>query len=370
MLNNVLNKAPSSCFTRQALAARPLTANRRSHRRSNTRCAASTMVQQPHPITIAPSKEPNFVQLADGSKMPMVAYGTFLMQQPGATRQALEVGYRHIDTARLYFNEAMIGQEIKEWIAADPANRKREDLYIVTKVFNDCHRPEDVRKSAEASLKDLDCGYIDCMLIHWPDAFMPGVEIDFMGDSVPRDDKVTLADTWKAMEKLVDDGIAKSIGLSNFSLRQVDEILKVARIQPVHNQVELSPYIPQWTLVEECKKRGVMCTAYCPLGGPSAIKPNKLIQDPVVLKLAQETNKSPAQVLTKWSIQRGVPALPKSSNFDRIKTTYEGIYDWKLTDEQMQALNGLENGYRTCAPGWKTWEDDNSYVKELTAAAA
>uniref|UniRef100_A0A7S3VHV1 NADP-dependent oxidoreductase domain-containing protein n=1 Tax=Dunaliella tertiolecta TaxID=3047 RepID=A0A7S3VHV1_DUNTE len=311
---------------------------------------------QEQPTTTVPVREPDSVRLSNGTLMPILGFGTFQVMQPGLVRKALDCGCRHLDCAALYFNEDMVGKELAEWVAAAPENR-REDVFICSKVFCDHLRPELLRKSFEKTLSDLGCGYLDLFLIHWPDAWVPGAKNDFLGE-VTLDTEVTREQTWRAMEKLVDDGLCKSIGVSNFSLKQVEEVMSFARIKPVCNQVELHPYLPQRKLVGSCFRMGVQCTAYSPLGGPNLVKPNDLITNPTVAKIAAETGKTPAQVLLKWCIQRGVPTFPKTGRPERVAENFVGMLDWKLTNSQKAALDSLECGKRFCEPPWKKWDDD------------
>ena len=199
---------------------------------------------------------------------------------------------------------------------------KREEVFIATKLWNNNHRPERARPAFEASLKKLQLDYVDLYLIHTPFAFQPGDEQDPRDASgnVIYDKGVTLLDTWRALEGLVDEGNCKAIGLSDVSLEQVREIFEVARIKPAVVHVESHPYHPQWDLLDYCKKNGIVLQAFAALGHSS--EPN-LLEDPVITAIAKRVNKTPAQVLLAWAIQRGTALLTTSKTPSRIKENLE-----------------------------------------------
>uniref|UniRef100_A0A7S3QQH8 NADP-dependent oxidoreductase domain-containing protein n=1 Tax=Dunaliella tertiolecta TaxID=3047 RepID=A0A7S3QQH8_DUNTE len=353
---------------------------------TRTAVEAATSNGQIGPVRTGLTSEPDYIRLNNGALLPILGYGTFMLTDPNVVKMALEVGYRHLDCAAYYKNEKVVGQGIRDWLAAD-SNNKREDLFVTSKIFNDSHRPEQVRASAEKTIADLGVGYLDMMLIHWPDAFKPGMDNDFYGPvceinahdttrdakdvvkeaaesqedgkqsgCVTFDEEVTMEDTWQAMEKLVDDGLVRCIGLSNFSHKEVKEVCDMSRIKPVVNQVELHPMLGQKKLVDRCFNMGVQCLAYGPLGGPNAYVPNDLLPHPVVSRVAQECGKSNGQVLVRWSMQRGVPVLVKTGTLGRLKENLWGMMDWRMTDEQMASLNALEAKKRFVDVPWKTWD--------------
>nr|ACL13982.1 dihydroxyacetone reductase [Dunaliella salina] len=333
---------------------------------------ANVQVQQgdkPQPVKTGNTNEPDYVRLSNGVLMPLIGYGTFQLQDADMVKQALEVGYRHLDCASLYGNQELVGRGIASWIAADPSKNKREDLFVTSKIFNDEHRPELLRKSAEKSIAELGTKYLDLLLLHWPNAFKPGSGSSFHGDVCPAegekppgcvvfDDEVTHEQTWRAMEKLVDDGLVRCIGLSNFSHKEVTHICNIARIKPTINEIELHPFLAQKEFVAWCASMGVTCLAYGPLGGPNAYLPNDLLPHPTVTKVAQEAGKTNGRILVKWSVQRGVPVLVKTGTASRLKENLWGMMDYKLTDEQMAALDSLENGKRLVTVPWKKWETE------------
>jgi diketogulonate reductase-like aldo/keto reductase len=198
---------------------------------------------------------------------------------------------------------------------------KREDVVVVTKLWNNNHRPERVQPALEASLKKLQVEFVDLYLIHTPFAFQPGDEQDprDANGNVIYDKGVTLQDTWRALEGLVDEGKCKAIGLSNVSLAQAKEIFEAGRIKPAVVHVESHPYLPQWDLLDYCRKNGIVLQAFAALGHSSE---PKLLEDPVITAIAKRVNKTPAQVLLAWAIQRGTALLTTSKTPSRIKENF------------------------------------------------
>lgn len=296
---------------------------------------------------VAAVREPDSVRLSNGVRMPMVGFGTAGITDPASVKSALELGYRHIDCAWFYGNEAVVGEGLKEFVASG----RRSELFVTTKVWNTHHRPALVRESLTESLSRLGLSYVDLLLMHWPEAWVPGSSFE---DPKP-DTEVTLAETWAAMEALVDEGLVKNLGVSNFSLKQVEELLASARIKPVVNQVELHPLCAQRKLVGVSLRRGVTCVAYSPMGGQNYVKVNDLLTNPIVQQVASELGRSPAQVLLKWNIQRGVPVIPKASSPAHQADNFTGIYDWRLGSEHKALLDTLDCGKRYIDFSWKDW---------------
>jgi alcohol dehydrogenase (NADP+) len=264
------------------------------------------------------------IPLADGQgAIPAVGFGT-IIPDPVATKQAtkvaLEVGFRHLDCAERYRNEEEVGVAIREAIGA--GTLRREELFVTTKLWNTNHRPERVRPAFEASLRRLQIDYADCYLIHTPFAFRPGDDQDPRDENgqVSYDDGVTLAETWGALEHLVDDGHCRSIGLSDVTLEKVQEIVEVARIKPAVVQVESHPYLPEWELLSFCQEHGIVLLAFAALGHSST--PN-LLEDPVLTNIAARLNITPAQVALSWAVQRGTAFLTTSTKPQRIQANFE-----------------------------------------------
>ena len=227
------------------------------------------------------------IRLADGSgELPAVGFGT-LIPDPVATRQAtkaaLEVGFRHLDCAERYRNEEAVGDAIQDAFKA--GTLQREDLFVTTKLWNTNHRPERVKPAFDASRRRLQLEYIDCYLIHTPFAFQAGDDQDprDVRGRVIYDEGVTLLDTWRALERVVEDGHCRSIGLSDITLAKLREIVAAARIKPAVVQVESHPYLPEWELLEFCREQGIAVQAFAALG--HAMEPS-VLNDPVITAIA------------------------------------------------------------------------------------
>src|SRR5271156_2539853 len=233
--------------------------------------------------------------------MPAVGFGTLIPDAVAtgqATRTALEGGFRHFDCAERYRNEDAVGEAMQDVFKAGTV--RREDVFVTTKLWNTNHRPERVKPALQESLRRLRLDYVDCYLIHTPFAFQPGDEQD------PRDDRgqviydpgVTLIETWQALERLVDDGHCKAIGLSDVTLEKVREVVEAARIKPAVVQVESHPYLPEWELLDFCREHGIVLLAFAALG--HGMDP-KVLNDPVITSIAQRVRKTPAQVTLAWA---------------------------------------------------------------------
>jgi diketogulonate reductase-like aldo/keto reductase len=264
------------------------------------------------------------IALTHGSgAIPAVGFGT-LIPDPLATKQAtktaLEVGFRHLDCAERYRNEEAVGDAMQTVLKAGMI--RREEVFVTTKLWNTNHRPERVKPAFEASLRRLQLDYVDCYLIHTPFAFQPGDEQD------PRDERgqviydrgVTLIETWQALERLVDDGHCKAIGLSDVTLEKVREVVAAARIKPAVVEVESHPYLPEWELLDFCREHGIVLLAFAALG--HGMSP-KMLDDPVITAIAQRVRKTPAQVALAWAVQRGTAFLTTSTRPGRIQENFE-----------------------------------------------
>ncbi len=288
-------------------------------------------------------------------RMPALGFGTLI---PGAaatisaTRDALEAGFRHFDCAERYKNEREVGEALQAGLTA--GGIAREDIFVTTKLWNTNHRPERVEPAFEASLDRLGLKYVDLYLSHTPFAFQPGDEQDPRDQSgnVIYDRGVTMLDTWRAMESLVDHGKCRAIGLSDITLDGVVPIYESARIKPAVVQVEAHPYLPETELLEFCKKNGIVFLAFAPLG--HGMKPG-LLEDPVVSAIAARVGKTPAQVLLAWAVQRGTALLttPRSAahareNFD-ISALPEDAFEEINRIQTRQRLNEV---VKTGSPGF------------------
>ncbi len=270
--------------------------------------------------------------------MPALGFGTLIpdpVLTEQATKTALEVGFRHLDCSERYRNEDAVGEAMQQVFKAGTLQRK--DVFVTTKLWNNNHRPERVQPALEASLRRLRVDYVDCYLIHTPFAFQPGDEQD------PRDEKgriiydtgVTLAETWRAMEHLLDDGRCKAIGLSDVGLKRLQEIVAIARIKPAVVQVESHPYLPEWELLDFCRQEGIVVLAFAALG--HAMEP-KVIDDPIITAIAQRVNKTPAQVALAWAVQRGTALLTTSTSPRHIRENFEIS---TLPEDAMREIRGI-----------------------------
>jgi diketogulonate reductase-like aldo/keto reductase len=264
------------------------------------------------------------IDLAHGSgAIPAVGFGT-LIPDPLATKQAtkaaLEAGFRNLDCAERYRNEEAVGDAMQEAFTAGAV--RREDVFVTTKLWNTNHRPERVQPAFDASRRRLKLDYVDCYLIHTPFAFRPGDDQDPRDehDRVIYDAEVTLVETWRALEHLVDDGHCKSIGLSDITLDELTEIVAAARIKPAVVQVESHPYLPEWNMLEFCREHGIVLQAFAALG--HALEP-RVLDDSVIKSIAQRVQKTPAQVVLAWAVQRGTAFLTTSTKPRRILENFD-----------------------------------------------
>ncbi|MEB3327658.1 MAG: aldo/keto reductase [Candidatus Sericytochromatia bacterium] len=288
----------------------------------------------------------------NGDRMPMLGLGTW-KSAPGevrtAVREALTLGYRHLDCAPIYGNEAEVGQALAEAIAAGTV--RREDVWLTSKLWNDAHAPEAVEPALRKTLADLRVDHLDLFLIHWPVVFRPGVVFPESGADFLPLAACPLADTWAAMEAVRDAGLCRHIGVSNFSVAKLEGLLAAGGSCPEVNQVELHPYLQQPALVAWGQAHGVHLTAYSPLGSPD--RPGRLqgagapvlLEDPVVCGLAEQHGATPAQVLLAWSLHRGVSAIPKSVTPARLAQNLAAAA-LHLTPGDMAALAGLDRQAR------------------------
>jgi diketogulonate reductase-like aldo/keto reductase len=255
--------------------------------------------------------------------IPAVGFGTLIPDPVAtgtATRTALEVGFRHFDCAERYRNESAVGDAMRAAFKAGTV--RREDVFVTTKLWNTNHRPERVKPAFAASIRRLRVDYIDCYLIHTPFAFRPGDDPDPRDahGQVIRDPGVTLVETWRALEQLVDDGRCRSIGLSDVTLEKLREIVAAARIKPAVVQVESHPYLPEWKLLEFCREHGIVLLAFAALG--HGLEP-KVLEDPVIASIARRVRKTPGQVALAWAAQRGTAFLTTSTRPSHIQENFE-----------------------------------------------
>jgi diketogulonate reductase-like aldo/keto reductase len=273
--------------------------------------------------------------------IPAVGFGT-LVPDPAATKQAtktaLDVGFRHFDCAERYRNEDVVGEAMQDVFSAGAV--RREEVFVTTKLWNSNHRPERVKPAFEASCRRLQLDYVDCYLIHTPFAFQPGDEQDPRDEhgQVIYDPGVTLVETWQALERLVDDGRCKAIGLSDVTLEKLREVVAAARIKPAVVQVESHPYLPEWDLLEFCREQGIVLLAFAALG--HGLSP-KMLDDPVITGIAQRVHKTPAQVALAWAVQRGTAFLTTSTKPRNIQENFD------LSPLPEEAMREIREGITT-----------------------
>ena len=287
--------------------------------------------------------------------IPALGFGTLipdLAVTKTATRDALDAGFRHFDCAERYRNEREVGEALEAGLAANGI--AREDLFVTTKLWNSNHRPERVEPAFTASLERLQLDYLDLYLVHTPYAFQPGDEQDprDQNGNVIYDNGVTLLDTWRAMESLVDRGKCRAIGLSDINLNELLPIYESARIKPAVVQVESHPYLPETELLEFCKQKGIVFLAFAPLG--HGMTPG-LLEDPVITAIAARVRKTPAQVLLAWAVQRGTALLttPKSAARARENFDIAALPEDALNEiNRIQTRQRLNTVVKTGVPGF------------------
>ena len=292
----------------------------------------------------------NEFRMNSGRQIPVLGLGTWQSEASKvkvAVKYALKIGYRHIDCAPVYDNESAVGDGIKQ--AMDEYDIPRKDIFVTSKLWNTKHHPDDVEDACRKSLGDLGLDYLDLFLMHWPTAFERG------DDLFPRDEEGIVkydvdlhpTDTWMEMEKLVEKGLVKDIGVSNFNSKQIQDIIDKGNIKPVTNQVECHPYLSQSKLIEFCKQRDILVTAYCPLGTPNRpwAKPNepKMLDDPTLICVAEAHEKTPAQIILRWQIERGLVVIPKSVNTCRITQNFE-LFDFNLEQDDINQIKLFDKG--------------------------
>ena len=267
------------------------------------------------------------VKLNNGIEMPIFGFGTFRINSGFATRDSVKValgaGYRSIDCAAIYGNEKDVGDAIKQY------GTPREELFITTKVWNNDQGYEKTLKAFETSIGKLGTDYIDLYLIHWPV-------------------KALRLETWKTLEKLYEEGKCRAIGVSNFIKKNLEELLTNSSIVPAVNQVEFSPYTYDKELLEFCRSHDIQLEAYSPLTKSFKLK------DPKLIKIAEKYNKSTAQILLRWGLQKGVIVICKSKNRDRILENAD-IFDFEIMEEDMAIFDSFDENLRT---GWDPYSDD------------
>ena len=259
------------------------------------------------------------ITLNDGARIPQLGFGVYKVapdETAAAVRTALEVGYRHLDTAAMYHNEAGVGRGIRD------AGVDRADVYVTSKLDNGFHEPDAARKAFDDTLTAIGSDYVDLYLIHWP------LPTRYGGDFVS---------TWRTLEEFAADGRARSIGVSNFHVPHLQRLAAETDTVPAVNQVEAHPYFTNASVRDYCKQHGIAFQAWSPLGRGT------LLDDPVVQRVAAAAGRSPAQVVLRWHLQRGDIVFPKSVSPDRIAQNF-AVFDFELGADDVTAIDGLDRG--------------------------
>ncbi|PSQ95681.1 MAG: aldehyde oxidoreductase [Bacteroidetes bacterium SW_9_63_38] len=288
----------------------------------------------------------------DGDEMPILGLGTW-KSDPGdvynAVKVALEVGYRHIDCAPIYGNEPEVGNALSDTFSAHDIDRG--DVWVTSKLWNDCHDPEHVRPALENTLNDLQLDTLDLYLVHWPVAMQHGVDYPEQPDDFVPLGELPLAETWHAMQDLKAEGLVQHIGVSNFSVQKIQSLIDETGTTPEMNQIEMHPYLQQPDMLDFAEEKGVHLTAYSPLGSmdrPEEIKaddePN-LFEDPTIQEIADQHDASAAQVLISWAIHRGTAVIPKSVTPAHIEDNLAAA-DLSLSNADMDAIADLDRHRR------------------------
>lgn len=325
------------------------------------------------PVATSVAADVNFANEVDcfdlkwGARMPKLGLGFWKIENektPQLCEEAIRVGYRHLDCACDYGNEAEVGQGIAS--ALKNGLCEREDLWVTSKLWNTYHDPRHVQQACEKSLADLGVDYLDLYLVHFPIAqrfvpfekrYPPGW---FFNPEAPEpvieEESVPLAETWKAMENLAKSGLVKNIGICNVGTSQIRDLLATAKIRPSVLQVESHPFLAQEKLLRFCQKENIVYTAFSPLGAESyyslgmAEPSESMLQHKVVRQIAKSVGKTPAQVLLRWGVQRGTAVIPKTSQPERLVENID-VFGFSLDDSQMQQLTQLDTGRRFNDPG-------------------
>ncbi len=259
------------------------------------------------------------LNLNNGNTIAQLGLGVYKVEQADAVklmREAMEVGYRRIDTAALYGNEAEVGRGIRE------SGIDREDVFVTTKIWNDRQGYNESLKAIDESLQRLDLGYLDMLLIHWPS---PAQDL--------------YLDTWKAFEKVLNEGLVRNIGVSNFQPAHLERLMANAEVKPTINQVELHPFFQQAEVRAANLANGVLTEAWSPLARAGKN------DNPVLVSIATELNKTVSQVIIRWHLQLGNLVIPKTTHRERLVENFD-VFDFALSDSQMQQLSTLDSGQR------------------------
>jgi alcohol dehydrogenase (NADP+) len=288
----------------------------------------------------------------NGDTMPAIGLGTWKSDNgvvEEAVKTALKNGYRHIDCAATYGNEAEIGNAFNSVFSEGEI--KREDVWITSKLWNDSHQKEHVIPALKQTLKDLQVSYLDLYLIHWPVAFKHGVGFPSGDEDYLSLEEVPIIETWKELVKAKEQGLVKHIGVSNFSTKKLNDLMSKTAERPEMNQVELHPFLQQPELIQFCQENDIHVTAYSPLGSGDRAAQMKaenepsLLEDATIRKIAKKHGVSPAQVLIQWAVSRGTAVIPKSTSEQHIISNIKSA-DLKLDNEDLKEIANIGREFR------------------------
>lgn len=307
------------------------------------------------------------------AKMPAVGLGTFGSDRfsgediAEAVKGAISVGYRHIDCAAVYGNEHLIGKTLSEVLSSGLV--QREELWITSKLWNDKHAEEDVIPAFKKSLADLQLDYLDLYLIHWPfpNYHAPGVSVDSRDPHAKPYIHANFMKTWRQLEKLIGQGLVKHIGTSNMTIPKLDLLLRDAIIRPAANEMEQHPHFQQPELFQYCLDHNIVPIGFSPIGSPTRPDRDKTpddtvdIEDPVIVRIAERLNVHPAVVCVKWAVQRGQVPIPFSVRRNEYLSNLQCTTTPPLTDDEMQAIAGIDKNCRLIKGQVFLWEGANSW---------
>ncbi|MBC7407139.1 MAG: aldo/keto reductase [Arcicella sp.] len=293
-----------------------------------------------------------YLTFKNNDKMPVLGLGTWKSAKGEVyevVRKAIEIGYRHFDCASFYGNESEIGMAISD--AIKNGDVSREDLWITSKLWNNRHKKDDIQAACEITLKDLTLDYLDLYLIHWPVVLENQASYAQQSSDLISLSEVPLTQTWQGLIDLKEKGLTKHIGVSNFSIKKINQIIEESGVVPEVLQIELHPFLQQPKILNFTQEKGIFLTGYCPLG--SADRPAvriladepKLFQQQIILDIAKDKDISPAQVILAWAVNRGTSVIPKSVNPERLKQNLEAA-DIELSTQEMTKMNSLDLHYR------------------------